>query len=362
VGSNSSLNGTTMASESEMRHQRWIKKEQLDLEESETANIERLERNAKNDNGTFAHLNHGNKGKMERPALRPSSNNTGNGFEPPLRRSSSSERFKDLARRARLMLQVSRRRSEGERKRTDTVESRKNRMYMSLRLLTDKNFAEEDNEDNDDEKEDGLRKNAIASVDLDDDEDVQLPLMQTGYGSVNSANIRKRIKSRECWKLCSKRLADKFSSYCCGFWDVMYNTILQSLFVCLGIPMFILSWAFYYWFDNPEFPLFQDFFGAKITCSWWFNFIGRQVTLLELSRFTQWCLLDCFILANTRLLGGTESSRITLLGPYITSLAIQSYGAPFILWMWAIYDMFLLRGSSKFHNHWLYWTCTCYIE
>jgi hypothetical protein len=56
-----------------------------------------------------------------------------------------------------------------------------------------------------------------------------------------------------------------------------------------------------------------------------------------------------FLVLSTRFVSRT-------LGPWVTIFCIQSKGWPFVLGAWALWDLLLLQGNSKFDYHWLYWT------
>jgi hypothetical protein len=74
---------------------------------------------------------------------------------------------------------------------------------------------------------------------------------------------------------------------------------------------------------------------------------GRQLLMLELSRFCQYILIDC-ILRSTRL-----GKR---LGAWIRLILEQAHGYPFILSLWALWNLLLLQGESNFQTNWLFFT------
>jgi hypothetical protein len=73
---------------------------------------------------------------------------------------------------------------------------------------------------------------------------------------------------------------------------------------------------------------------TKATLSWWSNFIGRQLLVLDLARGTQYVLLDLVILGNRY--------ALTWLGPLVTLWAIQAKGWPLIAIFWGVWDLLLL--------------------
>jgi hypothetical protein len=72
------------------------------------------------------------------------------------------------------------------------------------------------------------------------------------------------------------------------------------------------------------------------------------MVVLELSRFTEYLVIDCI----------TLSTRIVakILGPLVTIFCIQSKGWPFVVAGWGVWDLLLLHGNNDFQSHWLYWS------
>jgi hypothetical protein len=72
------------------------------------------------------------------------------------------------------------------------------------------------------------------------------------------------------------------------------------------------------------------------------------MVLLELSRFTEYLVIDCITL-STRIV-------VKILGPLVTIFCIQSKGWPFVVAGLGVWDMLLLHGDNDFQQHWLYWS------
>ena len=138
-----------------------------------------------------------------------------------------------------------------------------------------------------------------------------------------------------CFYLCNPR-------YWC--W-LFYNNLIKSYMTFLALPCFVAAWVLFYNLGNPTFDFLPD---QQTHLSWWCNFVGRQILVLELSRFSQWLLLDCLVL-------GTRMS-VQCMGPLITLTAIQAKGWPFVVFAWGAWDMVLLHGNNDFQLNWLYWT------
>lgn len=340
----------------------YIQKEDLDEEDAETHNINALDQKAKDKRAWFAET------RMKEQVS----------VDPLLmtHNKPQSERFKNIARRARLMSrQVSDQRIGNVRHNKYTKASQndihnpsvaqdllktipsKSSLYMQLRennplyasigLFDDVTEVGDDN-DNDDEHD--LKFSTSHDTDYSENTD-SLPLLSSNvlYGSVPAHEVRKRfnrsVKKKNSFK---HRMTNKLRLWNCeSFRMFLFNNIICSLLVLVAIPMFLLAIIFYYCLGNPIIS-FLNPTGTKVTVSWWLNFLSRQIVTFELARITQWIIVDCIVMSR-------RLSR--LLGPYITLLALHSRGFPFIFSSWAILDMILLRGTSRFHNHWLYWTC-----
>jgi hypothetical protein len=165
---------------------------------------------------------------------------------------------------------------------------------------------------------------------------------QQNYGSATVQEIRRtRRRSRRLWRKMRRVLRS-----CCNPVDNLMwlvRVLRAAYFFWMSLPLFGSAWLLYYYFGNPE----LDFMPGTATVSWWFNFIGRHLLTLELARVTEWLVIDCCALGS-RL-------AVTLFGPYLTLLAIQAKGWPFMLGAWATWDLFLLHGNDKFQSHWLFW-------
>ena len=118
------------------------------------------------------------------------------------------------------------------------------------------------------------------------------------------------------------------------------ETILHSALL-IAISFFVIAWFLYYHVGNPR----LDFLPGRATLSWWLNFVGRHILLLELGRVIQFLLIDCIVL-------GTQFT-VKLLGPLTTIFFIQSKGWPFVVFSAGILAMLLLHGEHEFQQHWV---------
>eukprot|EP00536_Pseudo-nitzschia_multiseries_P006518 jgi/Psemu1/255455/estExt_Genewise1Plus.C_1390082 len=124
----------------------------------------------------------------------------------------------------------------------------------------------------------------------------------------------------------------------------LYNWFVGSTLV-VAIPFFVIALVLYYACGNPFTP---EYIPGGVSFSWWFDFIGRQLLMLELARFSQTIIIDGLVLTNKFV--------ISALGPWLTVYCIQSKGWPFVLTAWGFWDLVLLEGNSKFKQHWFYFT------
>jgi hypothetical protein len=117
-----------------------------------------------------------------------------------------------------------------------------------------------------------------------------------------------------------------------------HSTMIPSLFLFVG------AWILYYEAGNPS----LDFLPGHATVSWWFNFVGRQMLVMEIARFCKYMVVDRLVM-STRFVA-------RILGSWLTYFCIQSKGWPFVVACWGLLDMVLLHGDNDFQVHWLYWT------
>jgi hypothetical protein len=74
---------------------------------------------------------------------------------------------------------------------------------------------------------------------------------------------------------------------------------------------------------------------------------SHHIYLLIAARFSQLILID-FLILRTRLFP-------KLLGSSLSLVLAQSKGWPLIVFLWAVWDFFLLYGDRRFVHHWAYW-------
>jgi hypothetical protein len=209
-----------------------------------------------------------------------------------------------------------------------------NPLYQSIGLL----LLEEDSESEEIKDDDTINN----------DSDTITPLHS--YGSVPNMEVQERFtrsmkKQTSFHHQVTKKL--RFICRCTVCWSFVYRYLICSYLIMMAVPMFLFSALLYYGFNNPILH-FLNLPGMNVTMSWWLNFGGRQIIVFELARMTQWILVDCILL-------GTRLTKF--LGPYVTLVGLQARGFPFLITVWALLDIVLLRGTSRFHIHWLYWTC-----
>mmetsp|Transcript_3675 Transcript_3675/g.7531 ORF Transcript_3675/g.7531 Transcript_3675/m.7531 type:complete len:894 (-) Transcript_3675:382-3063(-) len=165
-----------------------------------------------------------------------------------------------------------------------------------------------------------------------------LPLLSgTQILSERKLKARKLLEKNE-WKIFMRMLNPTIIA------QRLYHWFVHSALI-VAIPLFIIAFVLFYVCGNPFTP---DYIPGNVRFSWWLDFIGRQLLMLELARFSQTVLIDRLLL--------TTKSVTNVLGPWLTVYCIQSKGWPFILTAWGFWDLVLLEGNSKFKEHWFSFT------
>jgi hypothetical protein len=171
-----------------------------------------------------------------------------------------------------------------------------------------------------------------------------LPLLNSQQLSQGSATFgtyaqdrRYRIRQEQRKKLI-RRMAYYLNPLTFLRWaiQVIFNSTLL-----VAITFFAIAWFLYYHVGNPK----LDFLPGRATLSWWLNFVGRHILLLELARVCQFLLIDIIVL-------GTRFT-VKLFGPLATIFFIQSKGWPFCIFAAGILAMILLHGENEFQQHWV---------
>jgi hypothetical protein len=85
----------------------------------------------------------------------------------------------------------------------------------------------------------------------------------------------------------------------------------------------------------------------EASSSWWVLFWARQAITFSLAKGAELVVID-FVCLGTR-------AAVSMLGPVLTLLIVQSRGWPFLLVMWGTFNFALLGGRSRFSDHWLFW-------
>jgi len=206
----------------------------------------------------------------------------------------------------------------------------------------DKTFRDYDSSD--EEQDDFLE---TEEENIDDDKNYAhegLPLLNRYADD----SFRSRVSER---KLQARKLLEKNIVKRCRMllnpyhlFQELFRWFLNSILI-RTIPLFVVAIILFYMFGNPSTP---DYIPGDITVSWLFDFVGRQLLMLELSMLTQTFLVDGLFVTNRAV--------PIILGPGITIFCLQSKGWPFITVTWGIWDLLLFQGTNKWKQHWFYFT------
>ena len=262
--------------------------------------------------------------------------------------------FKSVARRVILLRKVQSQRSARQ---FNASKGHRNRMSSAPAGLLDQIAVEESFEENDDSAIFRAAGIEVSSDESDTDEmleeaddeddygqnrDDTLPTVTTQYGSIPAASNPKAVpwtrSAVPFWKKCFPRCDPSFLVI------RLRQVLIGSYFLWVAMPLFVLSFIFYYGAGNPEIW----FIPGTARSAWLLNFFGRQVVTLELARLTQWLILDCLLLGSRTL--------AQYFGPIVTMTAVQSRGWPFVVALWGCWDLLILHGDGEFQTHWFYWT------
>ncbi|CAB9509301.1 expressed unknown protein [Seminavis robusta] len=138
----------------------------------------------------------------------------------------------------------------------------------------------------------------------------------------------------------------------CGWWSRIMR-VLRPREVCqsiknfilrivllLMVPLLALAWALFYVLENPV----LQFLPRTAALSWYIIFAVRWLVTLTLARISQWFLL---LATRTHLM-----ARVA--GPFVTLMALQSIGWPFLCMSWGFWNLLILHGQGKFCKNWLF--------
>ena len=206
-----------------------------------------------------------------------------------------------------------------------------------------------------DASQDDQEERAVDDDDLFRGDTLPMVMDSTSqYGSLGNDNNNNNIQSmpvpppqRRSTLPVWKRFIYRCSAYLCDpFYLIqrLYAVLRTSYLMRVALPLFVVAWTLYYGAGNPTW----EFIPGSAHSSWWINFLGRQVVTFELARLTQWVVLDCFLL-------GSRTSALWM-GPFVTMIAVQGRGGPFVVAAWACWDLLILRGDTAFQLHWLHFT------
>ena len=140
-------------------------------------------------------------------------------------------------------------------------------------------------------------------------------------------------------------------------WDTVQNflqprrtgiyTYLKITILYLIIPMIGIAAILFHVAGNPPNGVGRDRDTSTASASWWLTFAARQVVTFSLSKMMEMIIID-FLTLQTRF-------TLSLAGPVVTLLIVQSKGWPFIVMFWGIWDFALVAGDHAFARHWLFW-------
>jgi hypothetical protein len=140
-------------------------------------------------------------------------------------------------------------------------------------------------------------------------------------------------------------------------WDTVQNflqprrtgiyTYLKIAIVYLILPMIGIAAILYHVAGNPPNGVGRDRDTTTASASWWLTFAARQVVTFSLAKMMELIVID-FLTLQTRF-------TLSLAGPVVTLLVVQSKGWPFLMMMWGIWDFALVAGDHAFARHWLFW-------
>lgn len=126
-------------------------------------------------------------------------------------------------------------------------------------------------------------------------------------------------------------------------------TYAKVVLLYIMLPSLAIATVLFYWIENPpngRCPTTGCDKGAST--SWWILFIGcRQVVIVSAAKLTEAIVID-FLALRTAL-------TVSLVGPMMTLLIVQSKGWPFLGFFWGLYNFALIVGGGDFDNHWLFW-------
>lgn len=280
----------------------------LDIEEAEAQNLQTLEDRSVPPHDSSSFRIFGETPDMGGPSSKTSTS----------MKSAPLDRFKKAARK----VQYHRRHPSKVRDILSSIETEDESAFSSARNLdAERLFAHVDSEDETERASNNLSFPGISRP--------------SDYGSISTVDTQAYTRRRS-WR---RRISFPLRVVMQGL-----RAILHSFLVWVSLPLFALAWVLYYYLKNPRF----DFMPGSASLSWWLNFFGRQVVTLELSRLTQFLIIDCIML-------GTRFA-LKLCGPHVTLFAIQAKGWPFIASAWALWDLCVLHGDNRFQTHWLWWT------
>jgi len=207
---------------------------------------------------------------------------------------------------------------------------------------------------------------AIISVDDDDDNDDDDPSNDedlenvpaddtTTHNSFHNAFSGFPSKVRKGLKKGAIATAQEWNSLH-DFFQPKKATLWQEIRFyswALMLPSLALSFLLFYGFDNAPTGRCKDAgddacSSETASASWWILFIGcRQVLMWLLAKLTDLFVIDFIVLQHPR--------AVSLLGPGLSLVLVQSKGWPSKLFWWGFWCAIFLYGSNDFNKNWLFW-------
>lgn len=171
---------------------------------------------------------------------------------------------------------------------------------------------------------------------------------------LGATNKAKQTTSRLRRKNHRPRLKRSQTKKILGLWGVFRNIIrpmeilasarnfLFGVFLLLMVPLMGAAAVLFYVLGNPSFETLFD--GAL---AWYVLLVVRWLVTLTLARMTQYLLVLATIRTNV---------LARWAGPFVTLMAMQSIGWPFLCFSWGTWNLLILHGKAEFCRHWLFFS------
>ena len=196
-----------------------------------------------------------------------------------------------------------------------------------------------------------MKEDSDTSDDTDDDESVSTTADDdVEYGGetlTEKSNLLKKKKRQKKRRKMKSKLRSQWRRLMVTLRpEDIQVTILEFLrkdVTLIMLPMLTVAFILYYLLDNPDLVFLPN----SATLAWYLLFVVRLQVTFALARVSQFLLEIVSI--RTSLLAQWS-------GPFVTLVAMQSLGWPFLLLAWGVWNILILHGSSPFIRHWLCFT------